>query len=139
MYDCDSNIDDFHCKVLKKHNKLGKEGEYGFAFERDIIEVHGNVYYMRCFNACTDKFFHTPQHKPVNQDKDLEKTVVPLCKDCGGRMKIHTMMFDEAYSQKWYRSDEIETFLSKIDGLIVIGTTLETGLPSKIVRKTLMK
>ena len=69
----------------------------------------------------------------------MEKTEIPMCKFCGGRMKIHTMLFDETYCQKWYRSEEIETFLEKIDGLVVIGTALQTGMANKIVRKTIMR
>ena len=50
-------------------------------------------------------------------------------------MKPHTMLFDEMYSQKWYRSDEINEFLEIMDGLIVIGTALQTGKAALIVRE----
>ena len=54
-------------------------------------------------------------------------------------MKPHTMFFDEYYSQKWYRSDEVSDYLKRIDALIVVGTTLQTGKAYQIVSETIQR
>ena len=62
------NIDNLHSKAQGKvyendrKAKENKEGEPGFAFTKDIIELHGNVGYMHCFNkSCYD----------LNEDEDV--------------------------------------------------------------------
>ena len=55
-------------------------------------------------------------------------------------MKPHIMFFDEYYSEELYRQKTVTDFLeNKLDGLIVVGTTLETTLANQIVRKALNK
>jgi len=40
-------------------------------------------------------------------------------------MKPHSMLFDEHYQEKFYRSDTIQKFMNeKCDGMIVVGTAL---------------
>lgn len=115
-----------------------REGTYEFAFTDEVLEVHGNVKYMKCFKECTDAFYLTPS-PPTNPD-ELENLEVPLCANCGSVMKQHCMMFDETYSEKWYRSETVSNFINdKIDGLIVVGTALQTSLANTIVMKTLAK
>ena len=46
--------------MLKEHHKLGEKGKKGYAFEKDVLEVHGNVLYMRCAAECNEKMFDTP-------------------------------------------------------------------------------
>jgi len=44
-------------------------------------------------------------------------------------MKPHCMFFDEQYSEQWYRSTSVQKFVDeKMDGLVVIGTALQTSL-----------
>ena len=55
-------------------------------------------------------------------------------------MKPHIMFFDEYYSEELYRLKTVTDFLeNKLDGLIVVGTTLETTLANQILRKALNK
>ena len=55
-------------------------------------------------------------------------------------MKPHIMFFDEYYSEELYRQKTVTDFLeNKLDGLIVVGTTLETTLANQILRKALNK
>jgi len=50
------------------------------------------------------------------------------------------MGFDEQYNEEFYRYDTVRSFVdNKCDGLIVIGTALETGLASSIVKKIVKK
>ena len=49
-------------------------------------------------------------------------------------MKPHCMFFDESYSEQWYRSDSVRTFLeTEMDAIIVVGTALQTALARTIV------
>jgi len=55
---------------------------------------------------------------------------------CGELMKPHCMFFDEMYKEKWCRSDSVNDYVDeKMDGLIVIGTALATGLANSTVYK----
>ena len=50
------------------------------------------------------------------------------------------MFFDESYSEHFYRSETVHSFMNdKMDCLIVIGTALATGLANRIVNKALDK
>lgn len=49
-------------------------------------------------------------------------------------MKPHSMCFDETYSQKFYQSDTVSEFLvKKCDGLIVVGTALQTSFAKRAI------
>ena len=54
-------------------------------------------------------------------------------------MKPHCMFFDEAYKEKYYRSDTVINFVENCDGLIVVGTALATGLAQRTVNECLYK
>ena len=52
------------------------------------------------------------------------QTLVPKCKVCGKNMKPHSMFFDEAYSERYYRYDTVNKFVDTADCLIIVGTAL---------------
>ena len=55
-------------------------------------------------------------------------------------MKPHCMFFDEAYSEGWYRSETVKSFVNdKMDALIVVGTALQTSLARLIVSSAINK
>eukprot|EP00347_Sterkiella_histriomuscorum_P014466 403360761 len=134
------NIDNFHIDIMEKNGKKLKkkqEGTYEFGFVDEVHEIHGNNKYMKCFKECNDALYLSPE-PPM--DPDERKNKVPICYQCGGVMKSTTMLFDETYSEKWYRSETVSSFLQdKLDGLIVVGTALQTNFASHIVMKTLAK
>ena len=47
------------------------------------------------------------------------------------------MFFDETYSEQWYRSETVRTYLDKTDCLLVVGTALQTSLARMIVNSCL--
>ena len=49
-------------------------------------------------------------------------------------MKPHSMLFDEQYSEEIYQSRSVREHTAMCDGLIVIGTALETALANMMVR-----
>ena len=64
---------------------------------------------------------------------------VPKCTECGAPMKLHCMFFDECYSEHYYRSDSVDSFLQESDCLIVVGTALATGFAQRITAHHLAK
>lgn len=49
------------------------------------------------------------------------------------RDRPHVLFFDESYNEKYYKSETVMNRIAVMDCLVVIGTTLETNLASKIV------
>ena len=55
-------------------------------------------------------------------------------------MRAHGMGFDEFYNEHYYRRDTVKGYAqNEAECLIVIGTTLTTGLVSSIVRDFISK
>lgn len=89
---------------------------------------------MYCPQCKPVKFLDIPDERPHNKYK------VPQCSVCNGIMKPHCMLFDEQYDNDLYRTDEVRTFIEgKCEGLIVIGTALETGFAKSIVQEAIHK
>ena len=49
------------------------------------------------------------------------------------------MFFDESYSEHYYRKESVWDFVVNTDCLIVVGTSLETQFPERIVTHCLKK
>lgn len=79
---------------MKTVAKKKKEGEEGFAFTDEVLEIHGNVLYMRCSKECCTNFYLTPTPPKTDEER---KRLIPICKKCGANMKPHCMFFDESY------------------------------------------
>jgi len=51
------NIDDFHSRLIKSSKHISpsllKPKDKGFGFTDGVIEIHGNLSYMRCFAECS--------------------------------------------------------------------------------------
>ena len=65
------------------------------------------------------------------------KNYAPRCKECDYPMKPHSMFFDEAYSEHYYRQKTVDDFWYDADCLIVIGTALATSYAKQIVTRML--
>ena len=83
------------------------------------IELHGNKK-MRCSDECWLR----------NNNEVPKLTVIPenakfpedlTCPDCGSMMRPHVLLFDEAYSQELYRSEEAHDFATEADLVITVG------------------
>ena len=117
------NIDNLH--------KIGQKTENGFT--SGILELHGNVYYCHCSND------ECPASADFQPTPDSVEEGVPRCKTCESLVRPHCMLFDENYSEKYYRVETILEYLKECDGIIVIGTALETSFASKLVDKCIIK
>lgn len=114
------------------------EGSEEYAFTPYLVEMHGNVRYMHCFDEtkpCSLKFYKAPTLAEVSDRKNH----VPKCRECGAPMKPHCMFFDESYNEKYYRDMTTRKMEEEIDAFIVIGTALATGGASSMVNRTLNK
>jgi NAD-dependent deacetylase len=48
-------------------------------------------------------------------------------------MRPHILFFDESYNEKYYRQDTVKESYEKSDCLIIIGTSIETNLTTRLV------
>ena len=109
-------------------NKM--EGTSDFAFTDGIVELHGNTRFMRCPSFCNKRWFLAPSRSDISQAGGT----LPICQDCGASMKPHSMCFDETYSEELYQSQTVSRYLKeKCDGLLVVGTALQTSFAKQIV------
>ena len=76
---------------------------------------------MHCSNEeskCSHKFYKIPK----------SQSHVPKCSECGCNMRPHSMLFDEAYNDQFYKVSTVRELMVKCDAIIVAGTALETTL-----------
>lgn len=83
------------------HNKAGS---------RNIIELHGNIYRVKCC-SCRNKY---------NTDDVNFEVMPPLC-ECGGLLRPDVVWFGESLPQR--ELNLAFTYASKADLVIVIGTS----------------
>lgn len=141
------NIDDYHGMLIKQSEILKKipdpnlakyEDNVPLAFSPHLYEVHGNVFYMHCEDEEQDHskiFYRAP---PLEEVKDRQNHI-PKCQECGKNMKPHSMFFDEAYSEHYYRKETCDKYMEEADALIVIGTALQTTYALRMVVDMLAK
>lgn len=117
-------------QFFKKHNRnftLVTQNVDGLhekaGSSKDLFEIHGNLFYMRCYEGCNDKIVAIEDGQ----------TGVPICPDCHGKMRPHVLWFDEFYDEEFYKFRTILNLgYEKMDALLLVGTTLQTNLPRKI-------
>ena len=134
------NIDNYHAELLRKSDilktKETKNGKVGHGFTDGVLEIHGNLKYMRCFKECCFDIYSVPPRDP---DLSLEDQI-PKWKSCGDLMRPHILWFDESYTDQLYKLNDVKNAMeSDVDALIVVGTALATSLAFKIVKETLKK
>ena len=128
------NIDDLHNRLVRQSKILMKTQDKYFvktknneqAFTPHVYEVHGAVRYMHCVEQekeCGKLIIPGPTLAEAEEYQvKNNRTLVPTCADCGKNMKPHSMFFDEAYNEEYYRYTTVNDFISESDCLIVIGT-----------------
>ena len=130
------NIDNYHVEAyynakIKNNDKFViKSGldDMNFGFCPGVYEIHGNTFHMRCENECSIRLFKTPENQKI-----------PKCPKCGQVCRPHTLLFDESYSEKYYRSDTVNQIADQMDAIVVIGTALETNMARNLVCKAIGK
>jgi NAD-dependent SIR2 family protein deacetylase len=106
------------------------------AFMGNIFELQGNIEYMRCPDFSDKRFYQTPTRDEVAQSGNQL-----LKNDKSGKiMRPNIMLQDDVYLQKYCRSKAAWDFINKkCDGIIVIGSSLETSIAHKMVSNALTR
>ena len=115
------NIDNLH---LAAGNSPGR-----------ILQIHGNIQYMRCSRSCSGKLSPIPpdllpreKRQPLTAGERERLT----CPDCGGRMRPHVLWFDETYDERHYRFESALAIAGKTRVLVIAGTSGSTTLPNLV-------
>ena len=117
------NVDNLH---LRAGNSLEK-----------TFQIHGNVFFMRCFKECKRKIIPVPEaltNKEKKEPLTEQDRRLLLCPDCGGRTRPHVLWFDEMYNEHYYRYHSTLTVSGETELLMVVGTSGATSLPNQAKR-----
>jgi len=112
-----------------------------------LCEIHGRIDEMRCDERVEGACLHgLDLNKPENVEKARATVVktpkpaksekneqLPKCAKCGVRQRPKILWFDESYNEALYRSKTALEATKQCDVLLIIGTQLTTGLPSRMV------
>ena len=86
------------------------DGLHGAAGSKDPIELHGNIWKVRC-TGCGR----------VDTNRDVPLTLLPYCGECAGLLRPHIVWFGESLSSEdLARSEDA---LRSCDLLLIIGTS----------------
>lgn len=99
------------------------DGLHGRAGSRRIAEIHGNIWKARC-TKCSTQF-------------DLAETEqgLPACPACGALARPHIVWFGESYDSDLL--DSVLRFLSRVDAVIVAGTSGMVPMPVYLTQHAL--
>ena len=125
--------DDF---LLATQNVDGLHLRAGQSQER-TYEVHGNIDFMRCANACSAELYPLPTSAPLlaKDDPLTEEAFESLrCPECDAPARPHVLWFDECYDEELYRFESSLAASARASMLITIGTSGATNLPTQMVR-----
>lgn len=104
---------------------------------RNTFEIHGNVFYMRCFRECTSAIFPIPEavaDKTQNDELTDNDRRLLCCPKCGGLARPHALWFDETYNEEYYSYLSVLKIARQSRLLIVVGTSGSTNLPVLIAQ-----
>lgn len=115
--------------------------------EARLCEIHGRIDQMRCDDRVEGACLHgLDWNDPANFERirstigrtpepaeDEESEHVPICARCGVRQRPKILWFDESYNEAIYHSKTVVAATEACDVLLIIGTQLTTGLPSRMV------
>lgn len=100
------------------------------------FQIHGNISFMRCADACTEEPFPLPDVVPAKSKDDMmttEELHLLRCPNCGGMTRPHVLWFDETYDEVYYRFTSSLRVARETDLLITVGTSGATNLPNQVV------
>jgi len=87
------------------------DGLHQKAGSRGIVELHGNIWKMRC----------TAEGTVTDQHESPLKRIPPLCAACGALLRPHVVWFGESLDMKVL--EEASTACSNCEVLFVVGTS----------------
>lgn len=104
---------------------------------KNTYEVHGNVFFMRCFNDCLSTIYPIPEgvsNKTRNDELTENERRLLTCPACGGPTRPHVLWFDETYNEEYYSYLTALKVARKTRLLLVVGTSGSTNLPVLIAQ-----
>ena len=104
---------------------------------RRTLQIHGNVFFMRCAGECSTAVFPLPADVPAKEaDEPLTDAEAALlaCPRCGGLARPHVLWFDETYNEVHYRFHSALEAAATTGVLIVVGTSGATNLPNQVAQ-----
>ena len=104
---------------------------------KNTFEVHGNLFYMRCYRDCTSEIYPIPEgvsDKTKNDALTEAERHLLSCPVCGGPARPHVLWFDETYNEEYYHYLSVLRLARKTRLLIVVGTSGSTNLPVLIAQ-----
>jgi len=132
-----------YCKTKDKHMTLVSQNIDNLHFRAGsthLLEIHGNMKYVRCSNPECSECNALIQRNKVTHCRTDEmegeqdgSPQVPVCTTCQQPLRPHVLFFDESYSEELYKSASVQAAVSECDLLIVIGTMCTTSLPNRIL------
>ncbi len=97
--------------------------------------IHGNIFYMRCADECSEKLFKLPESfmgRSKGKDLDENEKKLLTCPDCGAKTRPHVLWFDETYNEHFYKFQSSLRAAENTHILIVVGTSGATNLPNQV-------
>jgi NAD-dependent deacetylase len=107
---------------------------------KNTFEIHGNVFYMRCGQACNPVILPIPEeipNKAKGEDLTEKERQLLQCPSCGHPARPHVLWFDETYNEEHYHYLTSLKLAARTQLLIVVGTSGSTNLPVLVAQKTL--
>ncbi len=86
------------------------DGLHSEAGSRNLIEIHGNIWWVRCIE-CGERY----------EERDLELPPLPRCGHCGGLLRPDVVFFGESLNRELL--DRCYQALTSCEVMLVIGTS----------------
>ncbi len=105
---------------------------------KNLYEVHGNVFLMRCDRECSQAVYPIPEvvsDKAKGEDLTDSDRQLLRCPKCGGPTRPHVLWFDETYNEEYYYYVSSLKMAAQAGLLLVVGTSGSTNLPILVAQK----
>lgn len=120
---------------LVSQNVDGLHSRAGSSEERTWL-IHGSINKSRCVLPCSDAIYPAPD---ISFTPDMDFTSEDLsqlyCPACKRWLRPHILWFDESYNEEYYHLESVINEMELTDLLLVVGTSLATGLPHYMVER----
>jgi NAD-dependent deacetylase len=99
------------------------------------LQIHGNIFKVRCAAACTDDIFLLPDGLSPKRkgsrltERERRRLTCPVC---GNWIRPHVLWFDETYNERYYRFRSALEAAARTRLLITVGSAGATTLPNHI-------
>jgi NAD-dependent deacetylase len=96
-----------------------------------LFEIHGNIDFMRCSQACCAEKFPIVNIRIFGKQQQLspDQLASLRCPRCEAMARPHVLWFDECYDEELYRFESSRKAARECAALISVGTSGSTNLP----------